>query len=742
MLLQNLRSLLKLPHLDIRDVLPLDRERYHCNRVAEVLDVSRIQLDATLNAADQALRMAVASGVQPREPVHDRFPATRMFQEANTFGGREAMFYSKNSQLITLSGADLTRIRQEGKHDPDVELAIFRSASWPYYGYPAGFQTTQPGEYRVRFSARAVRQVRDFRLLPAQRPVPMTFRARRRSGPDVSGDVRATGGLLDILPEVRIYETTIRLKKEETFEYSLLGLPVPRAINPDDGPLYYDFPPMPPGGHPGVAFQWLELTGPIDAEQWPPESHRVLFDDLPIRPAQSGILPVELISSQPEKDAVRLLHRFLGLARRQPLPAEVTAVYERLVQNELRNGEPLAQALLSGYVAFLSSGHFLYLPEPVRSETQTDHGLQFAIASRLSHFLSGTRPDPALMKRAKRGELLRRDVLRAETDRLIEAESFTRFIAELTDYWLSLKDIRKDEPDVRLYPEYRFDDYLIDSMKRETQAFMTTMMRENSPVTALIDADYAFINDRLAAHYGLTMVDGSRIRRMQLPASSPYGGLLTQAAIMKVTANGTTTSPVVRGAWVLERILGDPPPPPPAGVPAIEPDIRGSATIREQLERHATDTSCSGCHARFDPIGMSLENFDILGAWRDRYRSLATGDKVTGIDRAGHHYVYHVAAPVDSQGQLTGGPRFQGIQGLKKILVNRPRQLARSLLHRLLVFSTGTPLRFSDRRVIEEILDAVAQNGYRTRDLIHGLVQSRIVLGTASTGPEPGDGEQ
>jgi len=570
----------------------------------------------------------------------------------------------------------------------------------------------------------------------------MTFRARRRSGPDVSGDVRATGGLIDIRPEVRTHETTIRLKKGETFEYSLLGLPVPRAINPDDGPLYYDFPPMPPGGHPGVAFQWLELTGPIDSEQWPPESHRVLFDQMPIRAAQSGTLAVELISAQPEKDAVRLLHRFLGLAQRQPLPAAVAAVYERLVLQELRQGEPLAEALLSGYVAFLSSGHFLYLPEPGHSESQSDQSVQFAVASRLSHFLSGTRPDDALLKRAESGELLQRDVLRAETDRLIEAESFDGFVAELTDYWLSLKDIRKDEPDVRLYPEYRFDDYLIDSMKRETQVFVTAMMRENSPVTALIDADYAFVNDRLSAHYGLAKVDGSQIRRIQLPASSPYGGLLTQAAIMKVTANGTTTSPVVRGAWILERILGDTPPPPPAGVPALEPDIRGSTGIREQLDRHTTDASCSGCHARFDPIGMSLEKFDIMGAWRDRYRSLTTGEKVTGIDRAGHHYVYHVAGLVDSHGQLQDGARFDGIRGLKKILVSRPRQLARSLLHRLLLYATGTPVRFSDRKLIDRILDVAGRDGYRTRDLIHGLVQSRLVLGTPGVKPEPGNRRQ
>ena len=360
---QNLRDLLNLPHLDIRDFLPADREKHHCNRVAEVLDVSRVQLASYLAAADIALRQAVASGVKPRPAVHQRFPATRMFQEAQTFGGREAMFYARNSQLLPLNGSDLSRLRKENKHDPEVELAIFRSASWPYYGYPEGFRATQAGEYRVRFSARAVRQVRDFRLRPAHESLPMTFRARKRSGPDVSGDVRATGGLIDIQPEQAVYETTIRLKQNETFEYSLLGLPVPRPINPDDGPLYYDFPPMPDTGHPGIAFQWLELTGPIDsdADHWPPESHRVLFDDLPIRAASGGSLPVELISNSPEQDARRLVLRFLNLAARHPVSEKVVGIHEKLVLDELRAGVPLAEALITGYTAFLCSGQFLYL---------------------------------------------------------------------------------------------------------------------------------------------------------------------------------------------------------------------------------------------------------------------------------------------------------------------------------------------------------------------------------------------
>jgi hypothetical protein len=334
------------------------------------------------------------------------------------------------------------------------------------------------------------------------------------------------------------------------------------------------------------------------------------------------------------------------------------------------------------------------------------------------------------MAHAKNRQLRDADVLQGETNRLVEANAFEDFVTNFTDYWLSLKDIRRDVPDARLYPEYRFDDYLIESMEAETRAFFTMMVRDNLPVTVLIDADFALVNDRLARHYELKPVSGSRIRRVKLPASSPYGGLLTQASIMKVTANGSTTSPVIRGAWIMERIMGDPPPPPPKTVPAVEPDIRGATTIREQLARHANETSCAACHARFDPVGLALENFDIMGAWRDRYRSLGGGEEVTGIDRAGHDYTYRVAGRVDASGRLRDGRSFQGIADLKALLLSEPRQLARNLLHQLTTYATGTPVRFSDRRVIEKILDPCHDDGYRMRDLIHGLVQSRIFLGS------------
>lgn len=736
---QNLRDVLKLPELDIRDMLPEDREGHRFNKTSETLDMSRVQLAACLDAADAALRQAMVSG--PKPPVTTfRAVATSLFPERSTFGEREAMFFARDNKAIDGKQLD------EWKDDPAVELALFRSAHWPYYGYPRGFVAKLSGEYRVRFSARAVLQMPGYELKPATQPVPMTFRARKPSGPDVSGDVRATGGIIDIQPTVATYETTIRLRERETFEYSLLGLPVPLARNVDGGPPTYRYPPFPAGGQPGVAFQWLEVEGPIASDEWPPASHRVLFDELSHenlirRTALPGRQSSnEQASQEPQEktdslerpscgtptEARRLLRRFVNLAAREPVPEEAIQRFERLILARLEAQEPFVDAVLAGYKAFLSSSHFLYLREPERSD---DH---YAIASRLSHFLINSRPDAELLELARTQRLHDAEILRGEADRLIASAGFERFIRSFTDYWLSLRHIRRDEPDIRLYPEYRFDDYLVESMERETRAFVTAMIRENLPARVLIDADVAFVNDRLARHYGLpdaTNITGSAMREITLPPDSPLGGLLTQAAILKVTANGTSTSPVVRGAWIMERLIGEPPPPPPPSVPAVEPDIRGAKTIRDLLALHTKSESCAGCHARFDPVGLALENFDIFGGWRTRYRGVEQGECITGIDRAGHDFAYTLAEPVDAAGQLRDGRCFQNIRELKAILAADSRQLARNLLHQFTLYATGTPVRFADRVEIDAILDRCAADGYRVRDLLHAFVQSRVFAG-------------
>ncbi|MDC0308031.1 MAG: DUF1592 domain-containing protein [Planctomycetaceae bacterium] len=716
---QNLRDILRLPSLDIRDMLPADREGHHFNKTTETLDISHVQLIAYLEASEVALRQAIASEIQPPPLTEYRAIGRKLFSTTSTFGERQAMFFARNSRAIGKDDLAAT------PDDPEIELALFRSAHWPYYGYPQGFVARLTGDYRVRFSARAVLQLPGFEIKPAVKPVPMTFRARKPSGADVSGDVRATGGLIDVQPKQKEYETTIFLRAGETFEYSLLGLPVPLARNVNGGPPTYRYPPFPKSGQPGVAFQWLELKGPLSPEQWPPLSHRVLFDELPIRSNSSGKLHVEIVSGNPAVDAERLFRRFVQQAARQPVPEEAIQKYLALIQLQLKEQIPFAEAMLTGYQAFLCSPHLLYLNEPLAADNH------YAIASRMSYFLTNTKPDAELMQLASDHQLRNARVLEQQTNRLLQSSGFDQFVTNFTDYWLNLKDLFRDEPDIRLYPEYRFDSYLVESMERETRTFFAMMIQENLPASVLVKADFVLVNDRLADHYRLPPLSGSAIRKVMIPDESPYGGLLTQAAILKVTANGTTTSPVVRGAWIMERLLGEPPPPPPASVPAVEPDIRGAKTIRQLLAAHTKQESCAGCHARFDPVGMALENFDILGGWRVRYRGLEEGELVTGIDRAGHDFAYNKASAVESDGKLLDGRQFADIHDLKKILAGQPRQLGRNLLSQFTIYATGTPVRFSDRSEIENILDACESDGYRVGDLLRKFVQSHIFLGPA-----------
>jgi hypothetical protein len=381
--------------------------------------------------------------------------------------------------------------------------------------------------------------------------------------------------------------------------------------------------------------------------------------------------------------------------------------------------------MLAGYQALLCSSHCLYLTEP-RKEAADVH---FAIANRLSHFLWNSRPDDELAELAKKGRLHDATTLSAQTDRLIADPRFEQFVQTFANEWLDLRKLRRDIPDERLYPEYRKDDYLVDSMAHETRKFLMAMVRENLPATTLVTADFAFVNDRLARHYDLPRVSGSAMQRVSLPKGSPFGGLITQAALMKHTANGTTTSPVLRGVWVMEKLLGQPPPPPPKSVPAVEPDIRGATTIRDLLAKHTESKSCASCHAKFDPVGFALENFDVMGAWRDRYRGMEKGEKVTGFDPAGHPYTYFVGPAVDASGKLPGGDSFHDIHDVKRQLAAKPRQLAKSLLEHLVLHATGTPVGFADRAEVESMLDACAARGYRVRDLMQALVSSELFTG-------------
>ncbi len=233
------------------------------------------------------------------------------------------------------------------------------------------------------------------------------------------------------------------------------------------------------------------------------------------------------------------------------------------------------------------------------------------------------------------------------------------------------------------------------------------------------------LNGRLAKHYGIPGVEGWQFRKVPLPRDSHRGGVLTMASVLKVTANGTNTSPVLRGVWVLDRILGTPPPRPPANVAAIEPDIRGATTIREQLARHRQIASCATCHASIDPPGFALESFDVLGGWRDNYRTTGKG---TPVMQAGRRMPYLKGPKVEAGDVLPDGRRFRDIDEFKQLLLRDKDQLARALTEKLLTYATGAATEAADKPVVEAIVGKVREQNYGLRTLVHEIVQSQLFL--------------
>ena len=281
-------------------------------------------------------------------------------------------------------------------------------------------------------------------------------------------------------------------------------------------------------------------------------------------------------------------------------------------------------------------------------------------------------------------------------------------------------------PSSTLYSDYELDDPLKQAALQETRLFVEELLRKDLPARNLVDSDFTFLNERLATHYGISGVTGAKMRRVALPEGCVRGGLMTQASILKITANGTTTSPVLRGHWITERILGyETPPPPP--VPSIEPDIRGAVTIRQQLERHRADVSCARCHSKMDPAGFALESFDVMGGWRDRYRAVSDDVKPEqGFGMNGQAFAFHYALPVDCSGQLPDGRSFSDVRQLKKMLLQDEAAIARNLAQQLTIYATGAPVRFSDREQIEKIVEHAAGHQYGVRTLLMEIVQSEL----------------
>ena len=418
-----------------------------------------------------------------------------------------------------------------------------------------------------------------------------------------------------------------------------------------------------------------------------------------------------------------MLRALLPKAFRRPIAEGEENPFVSLVAKSLDSGQPFEMSLRAGVKGVLASPKFLYLREPAGAIDA------YALASRLSYFLWSTMPDETLLDLARRGELNKPEVLRSQVERMLRKPKAKAFTENFTGQWLSLRDILATTPDKTLYPE--FEELLQWSSIRETQLFFETMLQEDLSVRNVIDSDFAMLNGRLAKHYGIPDVNGVAFRKVPLRPEYHRGGMLTHASILKVTANGTTTSPVVRGVWVLDRILGKTVPPPPPNIPAVEPDIRGATTIRELLAKHRASENCAGCHSRIDPPGFALENYDVIGGWRERYRVVAerkdwVNNRVGPLAKYLAAYQYGEGRSIEIGDTMPDGRTFTNIDEFKQLLLANPEKIARCVTEKLVTYATGQPVGFSDHAMVDAILEEAKASDFGLRSLVHAVVASEL----------------
>ena len=451
-----------------------------------------------------------------------------------------------------------------------------------------------------------------------------------------------------------------------------------------------------------LAVDWIEVVGPLySLPNDLPDSHRkILFR----RPTHLNRREV----------AREVLQKFATRAFRRPVtPAELDRLVG-LVDLALKDGDRFEKGIQLAMQAILVSPHFLF-----RVELETRPGAprslnDLELASRLSYFLWSSMPDDELLDLATKGQLRLGRNLDAQVARMLKDPKAKEFVENFAGQWLQTRNLKLANPDRGRFGG--FDEPLRVAMAREVEMFFAAVVKDDRPISDFLAADYTFLNERLARHYGIAGVTGDQFRRV--PLTDPRrGGVVTMASTLTVTSNPTRTSPVKRGKWILEEILGTPPPPPPPNVADLPDDKKGVAegTIRARMEKHRADPNCASCHARMDPLGFGLENFDAIGAWRDLDGKL----------------------PVDSSGTLPGGRSFNGPVELKAVLLARIEPFTRCLTEKLMTYALGRGLEYPDHCVVEKVAETVRANGGRFSTLVSAIVhgdpfQKRGVEGSPS----------
>ena len=456
--------------------------------------------------------------------------------------------------------------------------------------------------------------------------------------------------------------------------------------------------------HPRVtpAISQVSVTGPYAPQgaDDTPSRHRIFV----CRPAfAKGSGEAGPSTSEETACARRILSALIRRAYRRPI-SEADLERPMAFYREGKSERDFEAGIGKALTAVLVNPEFLFRVEADPAKTPAGAAYRISdleLASRLSFFLWSSVPDDALLDAAIRGELRRPEVLERHVRRMLADPRSYNLASNFAGQWLRLRNVTSVDPNVRLYPD--FDDNLRQAFRTETELFVDSVVREDRSVLDLLRADYTFLNERLAKHYGIPNVYGSRFRRVELGPDSRRGGLLRQGSILAVSSYATRTSPVLRGVWVLSNIVGAPPPPPLPNVPALDGNVPANLPVRERMAAHRANAVCANCHRTIDPVGFTLENFDAVGRWREN-----EGD----------------SGPIDVSGTLPGLGDVKGVAGLEEALLRRPELFAATLTEKLMTFALGRGVEYYDAPAVRKILREAQPGGYHFSSLILGIVNS------------------
>lgn len=438
----------------------------------------------------------------------------------------------------------------------------------------------------------------------------------------------------------------------------------------------------------GLSVHEVDITGPYEFKQGPStESLRRIY--------ACGHFDGHHLPSCQRKVIANLAYR----AFRGPVSPEKVDRLVAISEGAQKRGGSFEEGISLAIATMLASPNFLFRIDDSPVSQAVSAG-QYALASKLSYFLWSSMPDDELLRAADKGTLRNREVVNAQARRMLADPKSWALVENFAGQWLETRRLESAQPDRERFPD--FDEYLRASMLKETELFFQYVMREDRSIVDFIDGQYSFLNERLARHYGISGVQGSEFRKVDLTGTG-RSGILTQASVLEVSSYGNRTSPVLRGKWILDNILNSPPPPPPANVPSLDEDAVGSsASLRQQLEQHRKNAVCASCHSRMDPLGFGFENFDAVGAWRTLDGKF----------------------PIDPSGVLPDGKAFRGADELKVILRQQKDTFAEGLTEKLLTYALGRGLDRSDRPSVKQIVTRMAANEYKFSGLLLGIVES------------------